>query len=153
MAIDRIDWHSGGNFPEGLPHENGGTHIGIYLAWILHNNLHGDIHRDDEHSVKAVNQVISREKTGRDFLIEQCDEKFWEEDLNEEGKSFTEYYYSNKETAKFYKDYSDYLDNDEETLYHVENTWDNYDKISPVISGRFKDWKKLKQLKPWWKFW
>ena len=38
MAIDRMDWHYGGDYPEGLPTENGGTHIGFYLTWIIQNN-------------------------------------------------------------------------------------------------------------------
>jgi hypothetical protein len=29
MSYDRADWHYGGNYPKGLPPENGGTHIGM----------------------------------------------------------------------------------------------------------------------------
>lgn len=32
MAFDRMDRHYNGNYPEGLPNENGGTH----MAFILH---------------------------------------------------------------------------------------------------------------------
>jgi hypothetical protein len=38
-SIDRADWHYGGDYPPDLPSENGGTHIDIYLAWIIHRRL------------------------------------------------------------------------------------------------------------------
>jgi hypothetical protein len=39
--IDRADWHYGGGdlYPKELPPENGGTHIGMYLAWIVQHGL------------------------------------------------------------------------------------------------------------------
>jgi hypothetical protein len=50
MAIDRADWHYGGDFPAELPDENGGTHIGMYLAWIINNHLEGELHHEDTDS-------------------------------------------------------------------------------------------------------
>lgn len=32
--IDRADWHYDGQYPKGLPPENGGTHIGMFLVWV-----------------------------------------------------------------------------------------------------------------------
>lgn len=135
MAIDRMDWHYGGDFPDDLSDENGGTHIGIYLAWIINNDLQGEIH--DEDSAEALQDVKNRKITGRDFLIEQCDEKFWEEDLNEEGFAFTEFYYH----EKYFDDYANALAKNSASIYHVENTWENYDKIAFVIDSRFKQWQ------------
>ena len=47
MAYDRADWHYGGDFPEGLPDENGGTHIGMFLAWVILNGHEGDMHKEE----------------------------------------------------------------------------------------------------------
>lgn len=138
MAIDRMDWHYGGDFPDGLPDECGGTHIGMYLTWIINNDLHGDLHREE--SVEAIKKLKSREITGVDFLIAECDEKFWEEDLNEEGQAFTEYYYD----EFYYEDYENSLAADLSSLYNVENSWESYDKLSPILDKRFTEWK-LKQ--------
>ncbi len=136
MAIDRMDWHYGGDFPEDLPDENGGTHIGMYLAWIINNDLQGELH--NEESSESLQDVKSRKITGRDFLIDQCDEKFWEEDLNDEGVTFTEFYYS----ENYFEDYAEVLAENLSSTYHVANTWENYDKIALVIDKRFDDWKK-----------
>lgn len=146
MAIDRMDWHYGGDFPSGLPTENGGTHIGIYLAWIINNGLEGDFHKEE--SAAELEKVRKREMTGRDFLQQACDEKFWDEDLNEEGYDFTQYYYSNEEgyvEDGYIKDYENTLvEGSCESFYHVEDTWDSYDKIAPIVSMRYKEWKTKK---------
>ena len=130
-----MDWHYDGDFPADLPNENSGTHIGIFLAWIINNNLQGEIHNED--SIEALQDLRTRKITGRDFLIEQCDEKFWDEDLNEEGLAFTEVYYS----ETYFDDYSEILAENLPSTYHVENTWENYDKIAQVIDKRFNEWQ------------
>ena len=103
MSLDRADWHYGGDFPENLEIENAGTHIGMYLAWIINNNLEGDLHK--ESPAKATDKVRAREMTGRTFFFHHCDGKFWKSDLNEEGFAFTNVYYINPDTG----DYGDYL--------------------------------------------
>lgn len=150
MAIDRIDWHSGGDFPDDMPEENGGTHIGMYLAWIINNDLHGEVHRGAGSS-EAVRKLKRREITGLDFLVEQCDTKFWEADLNDEGKAFTDHYYSNDQTAKYVDDYAETLAKGLPTVYHVQNTWENYDKLAKVIDKRYKEWRSMGRKK-WWQF-
>ncbi|MNK08447.1 hypothetical protein D3C87_263850 [compost metagenome] len=141
MAYDRIDWHSGNNFPRKLPSENGGTHIGIFLAWIINNDLIGVLHL--EHSAELIEKVKKRQITGRDFFIKECDSKFWTEDLNEEGIEFANFYYSNEDNyGQYIDDYAEVF-NDYETLYYVEDNWSNYDLINPVITKKYKGWKNI----------
>lgn len=43
-SIDKADWHNGsGEYPKDLPDENGGTHIGMYFAWIINNHTYGKL--------------------------------------------------------------------------------------------------------------
>lgn len=136
MAYDRADWHYGGDYPEGLPPENGGTHIGMFLGWAIMNGLEGKFHRDE--SPTSLAAVRARQMTGRQFLNKECDEKFWEEDLSDEGNAFAKDYYQNC----YFEDYEAALAGDLPTVYHVEDTWENYDKIAPHISRRFEEWKR-----------
>ena len=138
-SIDKIDWHSGGNFPDDLPPENGGTHIGMFLTWIIDNDLLGEWHL--ENSMSSIQAVKSRQMTGRDFLIEECDAKFWDEDLNKEGLEFTKYYYDDEKMNLYINDYEELLGDELETLYHVENSWSNYDRLRKRIDERYLDWK------------
>lgn len=143
MSIDRADWHYGGDYPEDLPPENGGTHIGLFLAWIIRNGLEGQELRED--SADALGRVRARTMTGREFLFEECDEKFWNDDLNEEGLAFTLAYYSGpggEGYGEYIEDYMQALETETlPSLYHVEDTWENYDKLAPLIDERFAAWK------------
>ncbi|PPK83806.1 hypothetical protein CLV84_4326 [Neolewinella xylanilytica] len=145
-SIDRADWHYGGVYPSSLPKEGGGTHIGMYLTWIIMNDLIGTVHT--ENSASAILEVKNRKISGRDFLFEYCDGKFWNEDLTVEGQDFTLKYYLDPINDK--KPYGQYIIDYEKTLasclpslYEVKDNWSNYDKISAVIDERFRNYKLL----------
>ena len=141
MAIDRMDWHYGGEFPQGLDTVCGGTHIGMFLAWIILHGLIGTDHLDD--SVDELAAVRERRMTGRDFLIQQCDEKFWDSDLNEEGLAFTHAYYTGDDTSygDYIGDYQRLLAKGLPSVYHVQDSWENYDCLASAIDSAYQRWK------------
>jgi hypothetical protein len=136
--IDRADWHYGGQgFPSELPPENGGTHIGMYLAWIIQRDLGSAVLRKTARDSLPLLQA--RKITGRELLFTELDEKFFGSLLTKVGKEFTRDYY---ETGCYVDDYDEVLGGKLPTLYHVEDSWTNYDKLAPVIDGRFTRWQK-----------
>jgi hypothetical protein len=145
--IDRADWHYGNDFPKDLPEENGGTHIGMYLNWVIDNNLIGKFHLTE--SKDAIAKVKSGEITGRDFLFDYCDGKFWNQELNESGLEFTENYYS---TDKYFGDYAKVLASNLDSIYKVKNNRQNYDLIKKTLDKRFAKWNSRKKKK-FWEFW
>ena len=154
-SIDRADWHYGGDYPKDLPIENGGTHIGMFINWIIENDLIGNLHIED--SKQGISDVKSRKINGTDFLFKYCDEKFWDEDLNEEGLAFTKYYYQNPKDleevyGKYIEDYEKILGTGFESLYEIPNTWKNYDVIAEKIGRVYKKWQDKGNKKPW-QFW
>jgi hypothetical protein len=134
--IDRADWHYGGNYPKDLPPENGGTHIGIYLAWIIHRQLGSK--QLVKLGAETYQKVLRREATGRDLLLAELDEKFFPQLLNSEGGAFTRAYY---ETNDFLNDYDLVLGGELESLYHVQDTWENYDKMAERLDERLAAWR------------
>jgi hypothetical protein len=141
--IDCADWHSGGDYPAELPSDNGGTHIGMYLAWIILRGLGSKeliLQAGDSY-----NWVRSREITGRDLLFTKLDGKFFDELLTAEGKAFTKSYY---ETNGYANDYDRVLGGDLPTLYHVQDTWENFDKLAPVLDERLAAWKAIGDSPP-----
>ena len=146
-SIDRLDWHSGNDFPKDLPEINGGTHIGMYLNWIIDTDLIGELHIKE--SIDGIEKVKAKTITGRDFLIDYCDGKFWDEELNEIGQAFTKDYYS---SDKYFDDYANILGSDVESIYHVENNTQNYELIKQTLDNRFEKWKNGRNKKPW-QFW
>lgn len=140
MTYDRIDWHSGGDgFPKNVSRDNRGTHIGMFLTWIIQNDLIGELHIEE--SQNSLKQVRNREMTGREFLIKECDSKFWDEDLNEKGNQFANYYFADNNGYKQYINDYERVFLDYNNLYDIEDTWENYDRISPILDKRYLEWK------------
>lgn len=144
--IDRADWHFlGKGFPENIPQECGGTHIGMYLAWIINNDLIGEHHIGE--SFEAIAKVKDRKITGRDFLINKCDSKFFEEDVSEKGMAFTEYYYGvGSESHQYLLDYAEMFIKEPMNFYEVVDSWENYEKIRSVIDERYRSWQTVRKI-------
>ena len=134
--IDRADWHYGGQYPKDLPAENGGTHIGIYLAWVINSDLGSE--ELLEYVAAKLPAFQRREITGRDLLLKELDEKFFSSLLSEEGQAFTTAYY---ESNQYVQDYAEALGTGLESLYHVKDSWDNYDRIAQTIDQRLATWR------------
>ncbi len=81
--------------------------------------------------------------TGRDFLFRDCDGKFWEEDLSDNGNKFARWYYA-PETGGYglyIEDYETLLATNLPSVYYVADTRENFDKLALVIDRRFAEWK------------
>ena len=141
MKYDRDSWHYNGDYPEDLPPENGGTHIGMFLAWCILHGLIGKVHQ--RQSKCELDAVASRLMTGRQFLASCCNGRFWDCDLNDEGNAFArEYYGGDGKSGEYFEDYFDTLGADLPSSYHVEDTWENYDLIAEVIDLAYADWRE-----------
>ncbi len=130
MAIDRLDWHAGADsFPKNMPDENGGNHIGYFMEYLY---KHDFIPNDPDNEIEEYIKVKNGEVSGLEFLIENCDGKFWDVDTNEEGLKFTNYVY----------DY--YLSNVEDFLGHspYEYSYSNEDylKVENWLDEQFSIW-------------
>jgi len=137
VAYDRMDWHYGTeDFPNELNDDNAGTHIGMFLAWAIQKDLIGELHLQE--SAESISKVKSRQITGTDFLKLECDQKFWEEDLNNKGNQFAKYYY---ESNDYYDDYSSILSDKLPSIFHVVDSWENYDKLASKLDEQFQKWQ------------
>jgi hypothetical protein len=135
---DDASWHYGGDFPKHLPPAAGATHIGMYLAWAIVSGLESDFLREElaaEHLV----WLKERKITPGEFLIDVCDEKFVDDELDAEGKEFTDTYYASN---MYFDDYDKAVGTNVETLYDVPDTWETFDKLKPVLDRRFDEWKR-----------
>lgn len=141
MKYDDASWHYGGeDYPEGLPQKNGGTHIGFFLAWLINNELISyELIKECKEDLK---KVRNREMTGRDFLFAKCDGNLSANHLNEEGQEYTEFYFDNEEADFYFMDYEKALMQEVPSCYHVEDTWENYDKIAALIDETYNSWKE-----------
>lgn len=144
MKYDDAGWHYGGDFPDDLPESAGGTHIAMLVVWCLLNGLAGNAHVLEY--AEALEELRTRTLTPGAWFMTNCDGKFIDNDLNEEGNCFVQTYYAAEEglqtdPGSYIADY-ELTFPDVPTLYHVPDNWESFDMIAPVIAQRFAVWKE-----------
>lgn len=148
---DDASWHYGGTYPKDLPNKNASIHIGMFLTWCIDNDLMSDYQLEE--TADDIKNVKNKIITGSEFLINNCDEKLTDEDLNELGNKFAIDYYIGgtefeKQFGSYFKDYvRTFYDQSYpngvriyKSQYHIEDSWDNYELIKPVIEKRYLQW-------------
>ena len=135
-CIDRADWHYAGPFPRDLPPECGATHIGMYLSWLI---LGGLISQPGLRLLgPRLTEFRKRSVTGRELLLRELDEKLFDRLLTARGRAFTKSYYT---TDVYFADYEACLGADVPSIYCVHDSWDNFDRLAPLISSRYNRWR------------
>jgi hypothetical protein len=134
---DNAKAHFLGNFPKSLPIEQAYVHIGIYLGWIIENSLYSEFFEEE-----ASNQIFrfKRREISCTILSEIWDGYLGHELFDQTGNMFTYYYYAG---GLYRRDYEEVLVESLPSLYHVQDTWENYEKMKARMDMRFQDWKKL----------
>ncbi|MEA4854440.1 MAG: hypothetical protein VB082_09235 [Christensenella sp.] len=137
MAFDQMEWHAE-TFPDSMDRDCAGTHIGMYLAWLIMNDMIApELYREYEADFERVKR---REMTGRDLLMERLNEGLLEDVMTEEAQEFTADYYD----SKYIDDYENVLGNSADSEYAVylhDDSWENYDQVEPMITERFEQWR------------
>lgn len=141
MAIDNMEWHQGPDLPAGLDPAAAGTHIGMFMAWVILNNCTSETHEDDH--PEALEAVHERQQTGRDFLVAKCGGVLNDTDLDEDAQQFAKEYYASDASGNspYLEDYERTLAGGLPSIYHVQDGWVNYDLLAPVIDAAFGRWR------------
>ncbi|WP_369936420.1 hypothetical protein [Xanthomonas tesorieronis] len=142
MKYDDASWHSGGEFPKDLPSEAGATHSGMFVAWALLSGLAGELHLEDFPA--SIPRLTDRSITPGAFFLAVCDGKFTDEDLSDDGNAFAEHYFD-FDKGQYLADYEAALGHGipagPNGIYYIADTWDNFDKLRPVLDRRLEEWR------------
>jgi TPR repeat protein len=123
-----------------LPNEAGGTHTGMYLAWAASKGL-----LDWDFDEEVLAPLRARSITGSQLFFDRCDGKLTDDDLNDVGNAFTASYYEAHFVADYQRVFADQIPNGGETtddFCSVPDTWENYDRLAPLLDERFAQWKQ-----------
>lgn len=138
--------HDSPDFPKGLPTQQAFVHTGMFLGWVIDNGLYS------EDLKKVTGELLDtfrkREVTGAK-LFEYLDGVLTDEDLTNEGNAFAQYYFD-FDKGQYLKDYERVLALGLPSSYHVEDSWENYEKIKKIIDQRYNEWKRKKEN--WYRF-
>ena len=112
------------------------THIGMFLGWIVQNELASEDFEDEaglqirhflQHTISCC------------IFSELWDGTISDEMLNPEANKFALAYYK---TGKYIEDYRKIFP-EHECMYLVEDNWKNYEKVAKVLDMRFLEWKNM----------
>jgi len=137
-TIDRIDWHWDNitdEIPEGEYEERAGAHIGYFIEWAYKQGFMPDNLKT--HEIDEYKMVVSSEKSGIQFLIENCDGKFWKEDLNKEGQEFTAFAY-----GQYMRDLEEIL---EDKPYSARYNQQDLQNVFKYLDGVYADYLAILQ--------
>ena len=123
----------------------------MFICWLIDNDLLDDEFFTD--SLEDIKKVKNRVLTGAQFYEIWMDGVFAIEEVSVIGNRFALNYFD-FDTGKYVSDYENTLAKQLPTLFHVQDSWENYEKIKKVIDIRFTEWNNIPiEKKPWWKIW
>ena len=135
---------------------NSATHFGMFLTWCIDNNF--IIEKPNKEFKQDIFNVKNRVLTGAEFLIKYYKNQFISSDFVELADKFASDYLDNSEVPILYSSYlDDYVvefiqlykktNLNIENIEQVENNWQNYDYMKPIIDERFEEWKQYIKTK------
>jgi hypothetical protein len=132
-TFDHARWH------KEIPGDRAGTHIAMFLGWAITRDLISAAHREDPSSAWYIARIQARERTARDFLADLCRNRLNESDLDPEACAFATSYY-----GRYLADYARVFI-EETSIYDVEDTWDNFDRIATILDRRLEQFRRWRE--------
>ena len=148
VVYDKAKYHYDGDFPSDLDEDQALVHTGMYLGWLVERGLCSATFVEE--SGEAIARFMGREMTGPQ-LYDHWDGCLIGDMLGPEGNAFSQAYFD-FDRGKYLKDYEDVLCRALPSLYHVADTWENYERIRARIDERYEAWRRQRTRKPW-EFW
>ena len=139
MHYDHIAFHYDNQFPTHLPQHHAIHHMGFYFAWAVSQNLHNS----EWESHKDFTKLQQQEMSGSEFMWENMGAELTDEDFNELGNRFSQFYYHDDDEGYglFMEDYFIALNiENADYFYHIDDNINNQIKLNKVFQVAFEKW-------------
>jgi hypothetical protein len=145
-VYDKAKWHyDADNFGRDLAPEQGFVHTGLFLGWLVVHDLVDPVELADE--APEIDEVRRRGRTGPE-LFQWIDGTLLSTMLTDEGNRFAAAYLD-FDHGGYLRDYEAVLGVGLPSLYHVADTWQNYDRLAKVIDRRYAAWQAAGRPPVW----
>ncbi|WP_028589577.1 DUF7832 domain-containing protein [Paenibacillus massiliensis] len=138
-VYDKAKWHLEGEFPQELNASQAYVPTGMFITWLIHHDLlEKRVQRAD---AKEIDLVKRGDMTGAEFFRVQWDGVLTSRELTDEADDFAREYLNIHNDVYTAEDFMNVLADSLPTIYHVEDSMENFNRIEPVISRRYQEWK------------
>jgi hypothetical protein len=141
VVYDKAKWHyESDNYPDDLADTQAFVHTGLFLGWLVANGCMSVQWLADFPDLLTA--FAARKKTGPN-LFRIMGGSLTSEDLSAEGNGFARAYFD-FDAGVYLDDYEKLLAAELPSMYHVADTWQNFDKLSVVVDKRLRQWRRGK---------
>ncbi len=140
MIYDSLDNHlsaAGGIDRAAVP-------LGFYVAWLANLKLLSEAFEDANQTL--VMRVRYRDVKGSELLTAGCGGELAGDMLSPAGQAFSERYLPDRYLADFRSVFGD-------DVYAVSDSWQQYDRIAPLITRVYMRGGQADKEKRWWQIW
>ncbi len=148
FLYDKAKYHLESIEKLGLPEIHAYIHTGLFVGWLVKNSMLSDWFAEE--CSDEINDFLSKQITAPE-LFRLWDGALVDDMLSDDGNKFAQSYFE-FETGRYLKDYSRHVSSGLQSEFHVEDSWDNFEKASKMIDRRYGEWKGSGTRK-WWQFW
>jgi hypothetical protein len=138
-VYDKAEWYfSAPIFPSDLAPLQAFVRAGMFFGYLVERGLASP---DWVQSCgRLVAEFKRRDLTGAKLLAQSNDGIFESSMLTPEGNSFTQHYFD-KDKGRYFEDFKQVLAYGLPSVFHVRDSWSNYDKMKQRIEQRYLEWK------------
>ncbi|AZQ62064.1 hypothetical protein EI427_07365 [Flammeovirga pectinis] len=134
--IDNAKDYFGVNFPDDQPLDQAYLHIGIFIGWAIEKDFLDEEFNDEFFSLFI--RFKNRDITSI-ILAETLDGVVEIDFFNTKAQDFVRNYYS---SGEYVHDYKNILGKSLDSIFHVEDSWKNYDTMKAIIEKKYMLWLK-----------
>nr|WP_203907785.1 hypothetical protein [Rhizocola hellebori] len=123
---------------ERLPPDRAFVPAGFFFGWAVEAGLHNEEELLGDDVSGLLRRFSDRELTAA-RLFHSLAGMLDEETLNDSGYAFAEDYVG-WNAGQYFDDFRQLLARQLPTVWHVEDTWANYDRMKAQIEARYRTW-------------
>ncbi|MGW4633718.1 DUF7832 domain-containing protein [Nocardia sp. NPDC004415] len=142
MTYDDSSWHSDSTSDLGLEQEAAATHIGMFYAWAVANDLHSltaPVWGEPEERPRPELAILhNRAKTPGRYCLDHLCGELNVGDLNPRGQAFIQAAYDHYLAA--YQNLPEIARH--ETIYHAPDTWQTYEAVARLLDEIWAEWTR-----------
>ncbi|NME67074.1 DUF7832 domain-containing protein [Flammeovirga aprica] len=132
--VDNVRNYFGSSFPDEVALDQAYLHMGVFMGWVIKNDFYSDDY-EDEYGAQIIH--FMNNEISPIILAETLDGIIDYSLFRETLKPFVRTYYGG---GQYLADYQHTLSDGLNSMFHVKDSWENFDAMKSVISDRYQDW-------------